>query len=431
LKRVHVRVIPDSRTSFSVQNCVTKKQCYFHKEKTTVKRTTQIACMALPLVAGSAWAQTSVQLYGLVDAGVRYETHGVSYGDDGSPIGTGSKLGMTKGGGMTESYWGIKGNEQIGSGLKGIFQLENHFDPSSGRTWPKGAAEFFQIAYVGVESSSLGQLTLGRQYNVVMEGITMVYGSNLWAGGDQDQYANLFKPEHTMMAGSKTNNMVHYGAQLGDVVVLAQYAFGEQAGAASQGSQFGASVAYIPEAGPVKLSASFLRTKDDFTNATFNVYTAGGQLALGGLTVNAGYIENRRGNSFTSFAAGPFSPADLAGLGIISADQTVDPTLPGGFSKRRMTFGGVSYRVSPALTVAANAWFTRQSGYTPDFDGSANQYQLIAGYFLSKRTMLYAEVDYSHYKGGLVGAQLVGLNAQGPSLSSSQIGTMIGMRHTF
>lgn len=114
-----------------------------------MKRTTQIACMALPLVAGSAWAQTSVQLYGLVDAGVRYETHGVSYGDDGSPIGTGSKLGMTKGGGMTESYWGIKGNEQIGSGLKGIFQLENHFDPSSGRTWPKGAAEFFQIAYVG------------------------------------------------------------------------------------------------------------------------------------------------------------------------------------------------------------------------------------------------------------------------------------------
>ena len=88
----------------------------------------------------------------------------------------------------------------------------------------------------------------------------MVYGSNLWAGGDQDQYVNLFKPEHIFMAGSKTNKMIHYGAQLGDVVFLAQYAPGGQPGSFSRGSQVGLSLSYVPEQGPVKLGASCLRT---------------------------------------------------------------------------------------------------------------------------------------------------------------------------
>lgn len=399
--------------------------------KRTNAPTAVLAALTMLAAASNATAQSSVQLYGLVDAGLRYETNAVNYGADGTPTSTGSRLGMTAGGGMTESYWGIKGTEDLGGGLKGLFQLESHFDPASGRLWPQGSAEFFQIASVGIESSSLGQLSLGRQYNVVMEGVTLVYGSNLWAGGDQDQYTNLFKPEHTLMAGSKTNQMIQYGAQLGDVVFLAQYAPGGQAGSLSRGSQVGASLSYVPEHGPVKLGASFLRTKDDNLKASFDVYTAGAQLALGGATIHAGYIENRRDNDFTSFANGPFSPTDLAGLGIIAPEQTVDATLPGGFDRRRMLLTGISYRVTPAFVVAANGWFTHQSGYTDAFNGSANQYQLVAGYFFSKRTLLYAEVDHAQYKGGLVGAQLVGLNAQSPTISSTQTGMMLGMRHTF
>ncbi len=76
-------------------------------------------------------------------------------------------------------------------------------------------------------------------------------------------------------------------------------------------------------------------------------------------------------------------------------------------------------------------WFTRQRGYTTDYDGSASQYQLVAGYALSKRTMLYAEIDRSIYRGGLIGAQLVGLNAQSPTVARTQTGTTIGIRHTF
>jgi predicted porin len=386
-------------------------------------------CLAavLPLCAGSANAQSSLTLYGTVDAGLRYETHSTDYAEDGSPLRTRSRLRMPQGGGMSESFWGVKGTEDLGGGLQAVFQLEAHFDTRNGRSVPEDGSQYFQIASVGLLSSSWGQLTLGRQYNVAMEAASLAYGSNLWA-----DYFNAFKPEHTLLAASKTNNMVHYGAQLGDVVLLAQYAIGESVGSTRRGSQYGVGVAYVPENGPVKLSGALMRSKDDNSNAKFDIYTAGAQFRLGeSATLQAGYIENRRDNNFTSFANGPFSPVDLAGLGIISPAQTVDPSIPGGFSKRRMILGGITYKATPWLTLAANLWFTRQRGHATDYDGSASQYQLVAGYALSKRTMLYAEIDRSIYRGGLIGAQLVGLNAQSPTVARTQTGTTIGIRHSF
>ena len=386
--------------------------------------------MALPLCCSTAWAQTSLTLYGVLDAGIRYQTHGVNYGPDGTPASTGRQLGMTTGGGLTESYWGLKGQEDLGGGTQASFVLESHFDPSSGGITPRGSVNFFQISYVALMSPTLGQLSLGRQYNVAFEGAALAYGSNLWAG-DQDPYTNLFKPEQTMLAGARTSSMVQYGAQLGDVIFLAQYAPGGQAGGGGLGSQLGASIAYAPPKGPVKVAASFLRTRDDITNGKFDIYTGGGSVNIGKFSVNAGYFENARDNDFTNFGNGPFSSVDLFGLGIISPQQIANPYAPGGFDKRKMILAGLTYRFTPSLTVAVNGWWTKQTGYTADFDGWAHQYQVVTGYSLSKRTMLYAEADYSMYRSGLVGAQLVGANGQSPSVSTTQLGVMAGVRHYF
>ncbi|KVU69470.1 porin [Burkholderia ubonensis] len=389
-----------------------------------------VCCAMMVLACAAAHAQSSITLYGVLDAGIRYETHGVSYGPDGTPASTGRKVSMADGGGLTESYWGLKGNEDLGGGLSAQFNVESHFGPNSGSIVPAGSVNFFQIAYVGLTSSTLGQLTLGRQYDVAFESVSLSYGSNLWAG-QQDPYFNLFKPEQTMLAAARTSNMIQYGAQLGGFYLLAQYAPGGRAGGGVLGSQLGAAVAYAPDKGPFTLGASFMRSRDDVTQAKFDIYSGGGSLTIGDATVNAGYIENARDNDFTSFANGPFSPSDLAGLGIISPAQVADPNVPGGFRRRKMVLAGLTYRITPVLTAAVNAWWTTQSGYTADFDGRARQFQVIGGYSLSKRDMLYAEVDYAIYRGGLIGAQLVGINGQAPSTSTTQLGATVGLRHYF
>jgi predicted porin len=389
-----------------------------------------VLCIALLPCSGAAWAQSSVTLYGVIDAGIRYETHGVSYGADGTPSSSGPKVSMTTGGGLAESYWGVKGQEDLGGGLQVQFDLESHFDPSSGSVTPTGSENFFQVSYVALVSQTFGQLSLGRQYNVAFQGVTLAYGSNMWTG-DQDPYVNLFKPEQVVLGGARTSNMVQYGAQLGNFILLAQYAPGGNAGGGGAGSQFGTSVSYAPDKGSVKAGASFLRSRDDVTNAKFDIYTGGGSVAFGNVTINAGYIENARDNNFTMLSNGPFSPTDLAGLGIISPQQIADPTTPGGFNKRKMILAGLTYRISSAFTVAINGWWTKQTGYTADFGGVAHQYQVVTGYSLSKRDMLYAEVDYSIYHGGLIGAQLVGVNGQAPTVSSTQTGMMVGIRHYF
>lgn len=377
-----------------------------------------------------AVAQSSVTLYGVVDVGLRYETGGVSYGSDGTPLASGSRLSFANGGGLTESYWGVKGQEDLGAGNQVQFDLESHFDPGSGQIAPQGSTNFFEISYVGLQSSKFGLLTFGRQYNVAFEGVTLAYGSNLWAG-DQDPYVNAFKPEQILLGGARTSNMIQYAAQIGALVLLAQYAPGGQSGHGSAGSQIGGSVSWVPVKARYKLSASFLRSRDDNNNARFDIYTLGGSFSFGNLTINTGYIENARDNDFTAFANGPFEPTDLAALGIISPAQVEDPTARGGFDKRKMIIAGLAYRLTSAITVAINGWWTNQSGYTSEFDGSARQYQVVVGYSLSKRDSLYAEVDRSLYHGGLIGAQLVGAMGQAPTVRSSQTAMMVGLRHYF
>jgi len=87
--------------------------------KTTLKAT---ACVALLASASSAFAQSSVQLYGQVDEWV------------GAQKFPGGKTAVVvSGGGMSTSYWGMKGTEDLGNGYKAIFTLEGFFRAQNGQ----------------------------------------------------------------------------------------------------------------------------------------------------------------------------------------------------------------------------------------------------------------------------------------------------------
>ncbi|WP_454691308.1 porin [Achromobacter aloeverae] len=108
--------------------------------------------------AGAAHASTSsVSLYGVVAPTVSYV----------KVSGKGSSIFMDDGtnyGGMA-SRWGLTGSEDLGSGLKAIFTLEGGFDASNGQLKQEGRL-FGRQSFVGLSSSTWGDLTLGRQLNM-------------------------------------------------------------------------------------------------------------------------------------------------------------------------------------------------------------------------------------------------------------------------
>lgn len=113
-----------------------------------------MAAMLTCMAAGEASAQ-AVEVYGVI---------GVFAGSvqrSGEKEGT-KQLGA---GGLTTSYLGFRGSEDLGNGLKMIFSLESFFRPDTGEQGRTSADPLFsRNAWVGVDSD-YGRVTLGRQTN--------------------------------------------------------------------------------------------------------------------------------------------------------------------------------------------------------------------------------------------------------------------------
>ncbi len=125
--------------------------------------------LALAGMPAVSHAQSSVTLYGILDAGITWVnntggSHVVKF-DDGISYG---------------NRWGLKGTEDLGGGLSAVFVLENGFHLGNGQTG-FGGAEFGRQAYVGL-SNKWGTLSFGNQLDMTEE---MVYLNNVsaWASG--------------------------------------------------------------------------------------------------------------------------------------------------------------------------------------------------------------------------------------------------------
>jgi predicted porin len=124
------------------------------------------ACAAatlLDLSCGAAHAQSAadavpssfVQMYGLIGMYV-----------DSSKLSTTPRSTVQEGGGgMTTSFWGMRGREDIGGGNAVIFGLESFFRPNTGQLGRNTTDGLFsRNAYVGL-SNTYGTVKLGEQTN--------------------------------------------------------------------------------------------------------------------------------------------------------------------------------------------------------------------------------------------------------------------------
>ncbi|SAK62171.1 porin [Caballeronia ptereochthonis] len=185
-------------------------------------RTAIRVCAAL-LSALSAWAQdeeedapppkpvgaSAVTLYGLIDQGVEF-VNNVANGKNKTANG------WRTGDGTATSYFGIRGSEDLGGGVKAIFDLQGGFSPTTGAS-RQGGRIFGRQSYVGIDGK-YGRLTFGRQYTMRFFGIPFI---NPFGTGAQG-----LTTLDNGIANARADNSVSYRYFLGDFEGGVNYSFG-------------------------------------------------------------------------------------------------------------------------------------------------------------------------------------------------------------
>ena len=381
---------------------------------------------AIALASAPAWAQSNVTLYGIVDMGLRHTTNEGPATDKGQ-----SRTAMV-GGGMSQSRWGIRGTEDLGGGSKVLFNMEQRVLPQTGAII--GGATAFQQAWVAYENASFGRITLGRQYNALFDLYTSTFVSYPYS-----PYFDQFKPEVGFSAAARFNELIKYTANFG------QFRFQVEATLRGETDTAIAGAPGVYNTGG-KGYAGYLRwanagwafgvgaLKRDFgaDGKSLKAVTLGGSYTSGPWYFTAHAAQNRHNLAPRSTCtADPQCQLDYTTLGSMWSG-----TANGGFSgaaftaanKRQMISVGMGYQVTPQLNLGGHYWYARQTGHSALADGKAHFISFVADYALSKRSDVYAEVDYTKLKTDNASLNNYAGAANG---AKSRAGFTVGFRHRF
>ena len=353
------------------------------------------ALIAAATLTGTAYAQSNVTLYGIVDAGVEVVTNAGA---------NGNSLTRLTSGNLSGSRWGLRGTEDLGRGLKAVFVLESGFDLDTGNS-AQGGRLFGRNAYVGA-NSPYGSLLLGRQQTAMRE-----FGNVYDPAQLADRYGILsIAPEF----GARADNSIKYVGQFGGLTAIAFYSFqsngNEVPGAYVFGRDFGAFFNYTK--GPFSMGVSY----DDAHAGTpanqapvFRRYSVAGTYATGPAKVFAGYRLAK------------------------ALDGAMLPGAQAANSGSNLYWLALGYQLTPAFSVTSAAYYQdfRQTGSDPWL------FSVMGDYTLSKRTDLYASVSYALNKDkSQLGVN--GFNSGSGSTAifnvepgANQFGAVVGIRHRF
>jgi predicted porin len=171
-----------------------------------------LALAPLCLYGAAAWAQSNLTLYGVLDEGIMFNSN-VATG----PSKGGQKWYLDSLNGMYGSRWGMKGAEDLGGGTRAIFTLESGVNLNSGAAG-QGGLQFGRQAAVGLSNRRFGDLTLGRQYDSVVNYAQAVTSQGYLASevfqhpGDFDNTANSLRTNNAIRYASPNINGLTFGA---------------------------------------------------------------------------------------------------------------------------------------------------------------------------------------------------------------------------
>ena len=407
------------------------------QKKIVALAVTVVCATAMPVMAQATGA-SKVELWGIVDAAVRHTTN------EGA-----NKKGLTKmvGGGMSQSRWGIKVEEDLGSGTKAVVELEHRFNADTGDK--DATAPFFQLAYVGLQGP-YGRLTMGRQWNVLFDVVTSTYASFPYS-----PYMDAYKPELGMAMGARTSNALKYtfATPSRNFVGSLQYSFKESNDTDALEAGFPGNAATLPAqiqartlstlaGGAVKTMGGYLRWSESGLSVgggflrtelpggtDVDAWTLGGSYRTGPWYVNAGYGLNKAKFDTPTSALSPVNVRNAVDRALLNAywsGQTNGGFQSGDSDKRQLIKVGFGYQVTPQLNLGMHYFRGKQSGSTSgNFNSTANFVVAAADYAFSKRTDAYLAVDRTSISGGQ------GTVLDNTSGARSRTGFTVGLRHRF
>ena len=380
-----------------------------------MKNTPSAALRAIALALAAApvagYAQSSVTLYGIIDAGITYVSntggaHVVNF-DDGISYG---------------NRWGIKGTEDLGGGLAAVFALENGFHLGNGRL-AFGGTEFGRQAYVGLKNQ-WGTLSFGNQLDMTDE-MVYLYNVSAWGSG----YA-IHQGDFDRFNGDRLPNSVKFlSNEFSGFKFGGMYSFGGVAGNFHHNSAYSVGAHYAN--GPFTMGAAYTQLNNPFGIYAFDPYAMiGTSTFLGQPTISV----NPQTGAITDLYANASFPVDKQGtFGVGASYQIGSVTVNGNYSyttikalgassHMQVGEGGVYWQATPAIFLAGGYQYTTFEGH------HWNQGALGLHYLLSKRTDVYISGDYLKASSGV--NAVIGYSFA-PSTTSTQADLRIGMRHSF
>ncbi|WP_454740129.1 porin [Cupriavidus necator] len=371
-----------------------------------VKRT-WFGLAGLGLLAGSAQAQSSVTLYGVIDSNIEYVN---SLRTAGGP--SGSLIRMNSGG-FAANRWGIRGVEDLGSGLSGVFTIEGGFNTDSGTQFNPSRL-YDRQTFVGLNNSRFGQLTFGRQYSSFFRGL---------ANYSPSAFAPQYEPI-TFMVGLnlRADNSVNYVGQFGALTARANWSFGnglfgsgETPGQLRANTSYGAALDY--SSGPFGVTVAYdqynptATVLGDSDIGKFRKAAIAGGYDFGAVRVTGGYRwgKNDYSNGATALRDDFF-------------------------------WAGVNYKATAKTNFMLAYYYDKLHALQEVFTGpevsrkNPYQFSFLASYDFSKRTNLYLSTAYAKNASlgfGGVSATVAGNSYLLGAGEDSQFGAAVGIRHIF
>lgn len=312
-----------------------------------------LALSSLALAASASLAQSSVTVYGIVDAGVS-RVSGIK----------GGSMKFLSSGIMDGSRLGFRGNEDLGGGWRAIFTLESRLELDNGSTSnrpPSGSQlpdRVMQAAALGLPNALQPVVTavsgsIGNTIGVNLAG-------NFW---DRQAFAGLITPVGAVLAGRQYTPAYEVSATFDTLGTQSALAFGQ--------------VASIPASIDIRQSnALAYRVQQGGFTASLMVAAGEGSAStgqfMGGMamyktplfSVGLGFNKRENEKSMKSLTSTVFGVSANLGPGTLSAEfvQLKDDN-PTGLS-------GIAAQVTPSVGAATAAIV--QNAYLNAFKQDAN-----------------------------------------------------------